>query len=287
MWFGGKGLMVNKLLPLIPNHRTYVEVFGGGASLLFAKPVSRLEVYNDVDSGLVNFFRVLRDPDTFSELHRLVSLTPYSREEYSDCLNKVNEGSRVERAYRFYIVARMSFSGRFGAGFGFSVSATFNSMAGAVSKYLSSIEGLPQIHKRLMRVQVECQDFREILNNYDTDNTFFYVDPPYVKDTRKSGGYECELGDDDHKDLVELLLGIKGKALLSCYWNPIYKPLVEGGWRRVDYKTSCSAAGRTRNSNLRGAGAATKLQPRVETVLCSPNASTKGVIKRLGVVRRV
>jgi len=285
MWFGGKGLMVNQLLPLIPDHRTYVEVFGGGASLLFAKPISRLEVYNDVDSGLVNLFRVLRDPETFSELHRLVSLTLYSREEYNDCLSKVNEGSRVERAYRFYMVARMSFGGMFGTGFGFSVSATSNSMACAVSAYLTAIEGLPQIHKRLMRVQVECQDFRKILNNYDTNNTFFYLDPPYVKSTRKGNGYKCELGDGDHKDLVELLLEIKGKALLSCYWSPIYSPLLAKGWVRRDYNTCCYAAGRTKANGLQGAGAATKLQPRVETVLLSPNCNNKGTIKRFGIMK--
>lgn len=65
-WFGGKGLMVSKLLPLIPPHHIYVEVFGGGASLLFAKEPSPVEVYNDIDSGLVNFFRVLRDPEKFA-----------------------------------------------------------------------------------------------------------------------------------------------------------------------------------------------------------------------------
>jgi len=61
-WFGGKGKMVKKLLPLIPQHKIYVEVFGGGASLLFAKEPSPVEVYNDLNSDLVNFFRVLRDP---------------------------------------------------------------------------------------------------------------------------------------------------------------------------------------------------------------------------------
>lgn len=106
VWFGGKGNMVAKLLPLIPPHRIYVEPFGGGASLLFAKKPSPVEVYNDLDSGLVNFFRVLRDPKKFERLHKLVSLTPYSREEYDFCRATWETcDDDVERAYRWYVVA--------------------------------------------------------------------------------------------------------------------------------------------------------------------------------------
>lgn len=74
--------MVKKLLPLVPKHRIYVEVFGGGASLLLAKEPSLVEVYNDLDAGLVNMFRVIRDPDLFAEFHRRVQLIPYSRGEF-------------------------------------------------------------------------------------------------------------------------------------------------------------------------------------------------------------
>lgn len=84
-WFGGKGMMASKILPYFPEHHTYAEPFGGGASMLFAKPPSPVEVYNDMDSGLVNFFRVLRDPEAFERFHHLAALTPYSREEYCHC----------------------------------------------------------------------------------------------------------------------------------------------------------------------------------------------------------
>lgn len=107
--------MVAKLLPLIPPHKIYVEVFGGGASLLFAKEPSPVEVYNDLDSGLVNFFRVLRDPGKFEKFYRKVCFTPYSREEYCFCRDTWGEcKDDVERAYRWFVVARMSFSGKFG-----------------------------------------------------------------------------------------------------------------------------------------------------------------------------
>jgi len=274
IWFGGKGNMVKKLLKLIPSHKIYVEVFGGGGSLLFAKKPSPIEIYNDLDSGLVNFFRVLRDQEKFKEFHRLVSLTPYSREEYyfyretwKECEND------IERAYRWFIVARMSFSGRFGGGWNFIITRSNRNMAGTCSQYLSIIEELPEIHQRIMRVQIEHKDFRELIPIYDTSETLFYCDPPYISETRNNEKYyKCEMSIEDHKYLVDLLLQIKGKALLSGYQHPIYKPLEDAGWIRKDYKTACHAAGRTRYTKILGKGSGMEMQPRIESVWISPNA---------------
>jgi site-specific DNA-adenine methylase len=177
-YFGGKGKMVKNLLPLIPPHKIYVEVFGGGASLLFAKKPSPVEVYNDIDSDLVNFFRVLRDPEKFEQFYRKAVLTPYSREEYCFCRETFREcQDDIERAYRFFVTARMSFSGRILHGWSFTVTDSSRGMAGAVSKWLSCLDGLPDIHERLMRVQIEHDDFRKIIPRYDTLETFFYCLP--------------------------------------------------------------------------------------------------------------
>lgn len=184
-YFGGKGNMTSKLLKLMPPHHTYVEVFGGGASLLFAKPPSPVEVYNDIDSDLVNLFRVLRDTDKFDRFYRLAALTPYSREEYYFCRDTYEQvEDDVERAYRFFVVARMSFSGDRKGGWKLSVTADKGRMAGTCSGWLSTIEGLPQVAARLMRVQVEHYDFRLIFKIYDTPDTLFYCDPPYLPETR-------------------------------------------------------------------------------------------------------
>jgi len=274
-WFGGKGNLINKLISIIPPHHTYVEVFGGGASLLFAKKPSPVEVYNDINSDLVNFFRVLRSPKAYKRLQRLAALTPYSREEYDLCRSRLNYNlEEVIRAYRFFIVARMSMSGKFGHGVSWSVTETYGGMACSVKQYLSAIDNLERTHKRLMCVQVENQDFRTLIHRYDTFNTFFYLDPPYAHSTRKGGGYSYELQDSDHKDLVTLLLSIKSKAVLSCYWHDVYQPLIDAGWTREDHKTSCYAAGRLKVVGLQGKGSATKMQPRTETVLLSPNCLT-------------
>jgi len=172
-WFGGKGLLVKKLLPLIPEHKIYVEVFGGGASLLLAKDpaVSRVEVYNDLDNRLVNLFEVLRDPVGFAEFERRSVLTPLSREQFRRCRDVVGENA-TERAWAFFVQQRQSFSG-LGESFGFGVSGSSRGMASSCSRWLGAVEGLPALHERLMRVQIECDDWRKILERYDSPETFF------------------------------------------------------------------------------------------------------------------
>ncbi len=245
-WFGAKTRLVDRLLPLIPQHHTYVEPFGGGASLLFAKEPSPVEVYNDLDSGLVNFFRVLRDPAKFERFYRMVCMTPYAREEFDFCRRSWQEcEDDVERAYRWFVVARMSFSGHFGHSWSSVVRESRCNISASVNVWLQGVEMLPEAHARLMMVQVEHLDFRHILKRYDDKDTFFYLDPPYVRFTRKTGRYSVEMSDEDHRDMVSLLLGLKGKALLSGYSNPLYLPLEEAGWRRLDFPAVCYAAGKT------------------------------------------
>jgi len=266
-WFGGKGRMVAKLLPLLPPHRIYVEPFGGGASLLFAKDPSPVEVYNDLDSGLVNFFRVLRDPEKFIRFYHLASFTPHSREEFNFCRATWQEcEDEVELAYRWFIVARMSFGGDFGHSWAFAVTQSRRGMAGTTSKWLSTLEMLPAIHERMMRVQIEHDDFRNVIKTYDTPETLFYLDPPYVPETRKDGKYKHELAIEDHEELVNLILGVAGKVILSGYNHPIYKPLENAGWERIDFQTACYAVAKTRATGIQGEGAATKRAPRVESV---------------------
>jgi DNA adenine methylase len=271
-WFGGRGRIVPKLLPLVPPHSIYVEVFGGGASLLLAKEPSVIEVYNDRDSGLVSFFRVLRDPRMFARFYELVALTPYSREEYDFCRDTWEEATDdVERAFRWFVVARGSFAGIFGIGWGRAVTSNARGMVSTSSAWLTTIKALPAIHERMMRVQIEHADFRQVLQRYDTPETFFHVDPPYLPETRRRGGYRHELTFDDHVDLVELVLRLQGKAMVAAYDHPVYAPLDAAGWRRHDFSMTCSAAGRTRASGLLGEGSVSLRQPRVETIWLSPN----------------
>lgn len=264
--------MVKHLLNFVPPHYTYVEPFGGAAWLLFAKPPSPVEVYNDIDSGLVNFYRVLRDPEKFKEFYRLVSLTPYSREEFYYCRSTWKECENdVEKAYRWFVAVRMVFGGSLqSCGFGYAVRASNRGMAGTVSRWLSAIDLLPQIHDRLRVVQIDHDDFEKVIKRYDTDETFFYLDPPYVKSTRRSGEYYHEMDDSDHERLVNVLLNIKGMAVLSGYPNDIYRLLVENGWYYKEFEIVCRAAGRTRSSGLQGPGKLKEHQQRTEAIWINP-----------------
>jgi DNA adenine methylase len=265
--------MVAKLLPLLPPHRIYVEPFGGGASLLFAKEPSPVEVYSEIEEGLVNLFRVLRDPEKFGRFYHLATLTPYSREEWEYCQATWEAcEDEVERAYRFFVTARQSFGGRFDHGWGMVVTTSNRGMAGTCSRWLSILALLPAIHERLRRVQIEHEDYRVILDRYDTPETLFFCDPPYVPETRRAGEYRHEMSLEDHKELVTRLLALQGKVLLSGYAHEVYRPLEEAGWERKDFPAACHAVGRTRNSGLQGRGAVLKKQPRLESVWISPTA---------------
>jgi len=133
-YFGGKGNFVKKILPFIPRHRVYVEVFGGGASLLFAKEPSPVEVYNDIWSDVVNFFRVLRDDGIFKKFYNFVINTPYSREEFYWCNEHYNETKDdVEKAWVFFVLIRQSFSGGFANSWSYTINYSNKNMTASNS----------------------------------------------------------------------------------------------------------------------------------------------------------
>jgi len=280
-WFGGKGSMTAKLLPFVPPHHTYCEPFGGGASLLFAKDPAPVEVYNDLDEGLVHFFRTLRNRRHAAELRRRCLLTPYSRAEYHRCRATWRDcRGPIERAYRWYVCARCSFGGRFSASWSYARTHSVRGKAEPVSTWQGAVAGLRAACDRLLDVQIERADFRRIFASYDSPATLFYVDPPYVHSTRTDKRYACELSDADHADLVALLRKLEGMVLLSGYRNGLYRPLERAGWRRKDWRTASAAAGRTRATGILGPGAATKKQPRIESVWISPAAAA--ALKNVG-----
>jgi len=270
-WLGGKFLISRKIVDVLPKHHIYVEVFGGAANLLIIKEPSPVEVYNDLDSGLVNFFRVFRDPEKFQKFYKQICLMPYSREEHDFCKETwEKETDDVMRAVKWYVVARQGFGGQFDSNWGYSVKVTHRGVSGITSRYLSMIDMLPEIAARFLLVEVEHDDFRKIISRYDTEETLFYCDPPYVPSTRRSGEYRHEMTEQDHEELVDILLSIKGMAILSGYPNPIYERLERAGWFRKDFNIPCAAVGRTKRTGLQGEGAL-KNQYRTDCVWFSPN----------------
>ena len=248
MWYGGKGRMRKKLLSIVPKHDYYCEVFGGGASLLFAKaPAPKMEVYNDIDEGLYTFFSVLRDPDKFAELQRLIELTPYSRVEWRHARKRYMRKEwrdDIERAYLFFIIARQSFSGTFASSYSYAILASRRHMSAAVSRYLSIIKELPEIHKRLRTVQIEGLPWKECAEKYNRwgRSGLYYMDPPYVLSTlRNKPTYVSLMSDGEHAELdARLLNECDVKVMLSGYDNKIYAKLDEHGWHRHEFRVRTS-----------------------------------------------
>lgn len=274
-WFGGKGnpKIKNLILSILPPHTGYIEPFGGGASILISKPPCGVEVYNDVDRGVVNFFRVVSSRDYFGPFMARVREMPYSRELYEECLRTWPAiHDPIEQAARWYFVIQQSFGGMFGGSWGTSVSSSGRGMAETTSRWRSSFENLPKVHDRMQRVQIECCDWKDALKRFSGPGWLTYCDPPYVAGARKAGGYAHELKDSDHEALIRALLGYDGAVVLSGYDSPLYAPLAAAGWNKLEVEVCCSAAGRTRNSGLQGAGKVKEKQRRTECLWRNPEA---------------
>ena len=267
-WYGGKYKHLPHLLPLFPsNAHHYVEPFGGGATVLLNLPPHPLETYNDLDGGVVQFFRALRDRG--DELHRALELTPYSREEFALACAPVEDGTDdVERARRFYVRLTQGFSGvpnsREGDGsWAYCIGLSRRGMAAPVSKHVGKVALLPEVVARLRAVQVENKPALDIIKRYDSPDTLFYIDPPYLPETRVAGSvgmYRHEMSDDDHMDLLIAVREVEGRVLLSGYRNKMYDERLnmETGWWSHDLPEKCAT---TSLPSQRPDGS-----PRVETV---------------------
>ncbi len=236
-WYGGKFNHLNWLLPLLPESTHYCEPFGGSAAVLINKKPSPVETYNDIDGEVVNFFRVLRDnPD---QLIKAIGLTPFSREELRIAVEEsITNLSELERARRFFVRARQVRTGlaqTATAGRWAHCKLTSRAgMAGAVSRWLGSVEGLSEIVQRLLRVQIENASAIEVIQRYDSEETFFYCDPPYPHESRgDSNAYGYEMTDREHQKLAEVLGNVKGKVALSGYHCELLDTLYQD-WNYIE-----------------------------------------------------
>jgi len=207
---GGKWNLLKHLIPLIPPHRTYVEAFGGGAYLLLNKKPSLVEVYNDIDGELVNLFMTVRDsPGPF--IRRVASL-PYSRQLYEKYRKQIIHSTlskdRIERAVRYYYCIRSAFYGHIEKGWRFALKTR------EANRLYNAIGEIEDVAKRLRDVYIDNVDFRRCLNNWDGENTFFYLDPPYPDATPYRRGLK-PFQEADHEDLAGLLGDVEGKWLLT------------------------------------------------------------------------
>jgi len=218
---GGKTTIAEWIIQHIPEHDVYVEPFGGSAGVLANKPESPLEVYNDTASLCVDFFRAVKHHP--EELQHWVQTTPYSRElfdEYTERLQQDPPEDLVERAGMFWYTQFTSFAGKgviCGGGLTFSIQCSVSGSKNRQDDLISAADKVSDVCDRFREVQIEHMDFATVFEKYDSPETVFYCDPPYVD--IGDDYYQTEDGGFNHERFVESLHDLDGKWLVSYDHN--------------------------------------------------------------------
>lgn len=236
-WYGGKFSHLDWLLPLLPDCLHYCEPFAGSGAVLLNRKPSPVETYNDIDGEVVNFFKVLREEK--EKLIEQIAMTPFSREEFAIACELDPDLTPLERARRFYVRARQV---RTGLAQTASIGRWANckntsraGMSGVVSRWLGGVEQLDFIAERLLRVQIENRPAIDTIKLYDSKETLFYCDPPYIHETRgDTKSYGFEMNDNHHRELAKTLNAIEGLAAVSNYECELMEELYPSGkWKKI------------------------------------------------------
>ncbi len=257
-YIGGKSYLANWIINNFPKdykEKTYCEVFGGGGWVLFKKEPSYLEVYNDLNSELVNLFTMIRD--NYEEFQGKAEWILHSRETYKRALEKLKDDnfiSEIERALNYATIRMQSFSGGNSTGWAYQIKA--DKMLNG--KWLPFLRRLEFINVRLKKTQIECLPYYDVINRYDKENTLFYVDPPYFGREHYYKTKTVSFEFNDHEKLCEMLKAIKGKFALSYYEHPKIREMYNG-FNIITKEVAKPSAGITRLRKARKKPRATEL----------------------------
>lgn len=236
-YYGGKQTLASKIVKLIPKHTLYCEPFVGGGAIFFSKEKSDIEVVNDTNKELINFYRVVQND--FVSLEKEVRISLHSRDLHrkaSVIYNNPDMFNEIKRAWALWVLSSQSFAAQIDGSWGYDKSKNTTP-----KKIMNKREGFTEEYAiRLQDVQVECADALRIIGSRDTANTFFYCDPPYVNsDCGHYDGYTWE----DFEMLLRKLSSIEGKFLLSSYPSEMLDRFVhEHGWHQQHFQMTVSVA---------------------------------------------
>jgi DNA adenine methylase len=229
-WHGGKNYLARRIVSLLPAHRTYVEPFAGGLSVLLNKPRSEIEVAGDLNSPLIEFYRCLqvRPEELISRLQSIA----YTRENFEWACQASQDQDPIERAVRFLVRNRLS---RGGLARDFAWSERLRGgQPGDVNGWQTIIEQLPAIARRLQGVEFHHGDALDPIKTFDGPETLHYLDPPYLSVTRTAKDvYAHEMNDADHARLLDTIVNLQGMAVISGYANPLYNIALRS-WGRIE-----------------------------------------------------
>ena len=241
-YYGGKQRLCQKIINMIPHHHLYCEPFVGGGAVFFAKAPSVVEVINDTNGELINFYKVVKTD--FVSLEKEIRISLHSRDLHrkaSAIYNNPDLFNDVKRAWAIWILAHMSFASMIDGSFG------YDKVSGSTSKKIKNArESFSEDYAiRLQSTQIESTDALRIIESRDSEESFFYCDPPYYNsDCGHYDGYSLE----DFECLLKLLSKIKGKFILSSYPSPILtKYTKENQWKTETQDSFVSVSKGIRN----------------------------------------
>lgn len=234
-YYGGKQMMCSKIVPLLPAHKLYCEPFCGGAAIFWAKKPSELEVLNDTNRELINFYQVVKND--FTSLEKEIRITLNSRDCFrkaSNIYNNPDMFSEIKRAWALWVLSHQGFVGKLDSSWGYDKSK--NRTAKKVSNSRDSFT--EDLAIRLQNCSIECADANYIIRSRDTSESFFYCDPPYYNSNMGHyDGYSIT----DFRELLETLANIKGKFMLSSYPSDILNEYISKfGWHTKSFEMRIS-----------------------------------------------
>lgn len=263
-YFGGKWKLAPWIIGHFPEHKIYVEPFCGAASVFFQKDRAKLEILNDKDKRIFNLFRIFQTPALLAEFKRRVKYIPFSQNDF-DAAYAENPADEIDEALKFVVRSFFGFgstsNGKKGkSGFRGNTEKITNLKYTGINNPkitktgfrggIKTIKDVPRnpandwanwktsvdaLACRLDGVRILNKDACDMLADFDSVDTLFYADPPYLEETRtENGSYLHEFsGDKEHKSMIAALKDLQGAVILSGYKNDLYAAELDE-WKRFD-----------------------------------------------------
>ena len=247
---GAKYFLRNKIIELFPVHSSYIEIFGGTGTILLGKPKSKIEIFNDLNSNITTFFSIVKNPAKCRGLVDYLDFMPYSRELWRNLKHKWKAGDipadEIQRVAEWFYVSRLSFSADRNGGF---ATASVSTLRNPCVSFRNIINDLQRVSQRLRNVIIECLDFRQVIQKYDSPGSLFLVDCPYLLDApdKSKRYYGYDFGENDHKELCDILNNIRGMAVVTHYEHPLYDELYKN-WYKDEFQNFKVSYGLTKQN---------------------------------------
>lgn len=237
-YYGGKQTMLKHIVPLIPKHNTYTEAFCGGAAVFFAKEASDVEVLNDINGELINFYKVFKQHS--NEFTQELESSVHSRNLHAYAMfiyNYPEFFSQVKRAWALWYVSKTSFASKLNGSYGYDKvrNTTVKKLCNAKEYAIAEA-----VANRLENTQIECADALRIIRSRDHKEAFHFVDPPYIG---TNCGHYSGYNEQNFKELLDLLCTIEGKFMLTMFPNDMLQEYIDKyGWHKVEITRTISVS---------------------------------------------